>query len=470
MQNQENDSQESVSEEVVSDFKSLTRQMVHLIREAVGAATTMLVWVNHSRQQFVLAGSSTTKVNTLFQDRTPFNEHFLHPYQQLTQSLLLNVDKHLTRLELDHYFNGVPIDYVGLFPIVSQGETIALFVCDFEHEPQSDILKRCERHVQTYARVLNNYMQLTELQRDEETWAEHDTELDGLVNEADEIKATIAACDQIAQASKAERVLFVAQHNSKWTCIHQIDQDLNLNPDLLGAIVAEDSFVMDTLQAGESSLVVQNENRPRLLHIRENLQGYSCLAIPLNLKSRRQGIFLIADKNPYLINDIKRHKIKDVVRVLSLRLQITLTDSFKAYLCNTHDMVSDAWLESLTKYEKQLPLPFIALFSLKNIANFKVNRTNSIINKLRQDLVDTLMPFHAGLSGLTTEHADFVYESMIWNTTEAELLDWKNTISNKLVTVFSNYFPQGTEKPQLQMRFKQLKLTEDWLQQKRSLL
>jgi hypothetical protein len=80
------------------------------------------------------------------------------------------------------------------------------------------------------------------------------------------------------------------------------------------------------------------------------------------------------------------------------------------------------------------------------------------------------MPFHAGLSGLTTEHADFVYESMIWNTTEAELLDWKNTISNKLVTVFSNYFPQGTEKPQLQMRFKQLKLTEDWLQQKRSLL
>lgn len=470
MQNKENDNQESVSEEVVSDFKSLTRQMVHLVREAIGAATSMLVWVNHSRQQFVLAGSSTTKVNTLFQDRTPFNEHFLNPYQQLTKPVLLNVDKHLSRLDLDHYFNGVPIDYVGLFPIVSQGETIAIFVCDFEAEPQSDVLKRCERHVQTYARVLNNYMQLTELQRDEETWAEHDAKLDELLNEADEIKATIASCEQIAIASQAERVLFVAQHNSKWTCVHQIDQDLNLNADLLGAIISEDSFVMDTLQAGETSLIVQNENRPRLLHIRENLNGYSCLAIPLNLKSRRQGVFLIADKNPYLINDIKRHKIRDIVRLLSLRLQISLSDAFKAFLCNTHDMISDAWMESLTKYEKQLPMPFIALFSLKNIANFKVNRTNAIINKLRQELVDTLMPFHAGLSGLTTEHADFVYESIIWDTTEGELSEWRNSLSEKLVQVFSNYFPEGTEKPQLQMRFKQLNKDDDWLQQKRSLL
>lgn len=470
MQNQENDSSESVSEEVVSDFKSLTRQMVHLVREAVGAATSMLLWVNHSRQQFVLAGTSTNKVNTLFQDRTPFNEHFLNPYQQLTKSLLLNVDKHLSRLELDHYFNGVPIEYVGIFPIVSQGETVALFVCDFEQEPQSEVLKRCERHVLTYARVLNNYMQLTELQRDEETWAAHDTNLDELVNESDEIKATLAACKQIAQASQAERVLFVAQHNSHWTCVHQLDQELNLNPDLLGAIVSEDSFVMDTLQAGETALVVQNENRPRLLHVRENLQGYSCLAIPLNLKSRRQGVFLIADKNPYLINDIKRHKIRDVVRVLSLRLQISLTDSFKAYLCNAHEMISDSWMETLTTYKDQLPLPFIAIFSLKNIANFKVNRTNAIINKLRQDLVDTLMPFHAGLNGITTEHADFVYQSIIWNTTETELTDWKNAITTKLIGVFSNYFPEGTEKPQLQMRFKQLKLHEDWLQQKRSLL
>lgn len=470
MQNQENNSQESVSEEVVSDFKSLTRQMVHLIREAIGAATTMLVWVNHSRQQFVLAGTSTNKVNTLFQDRTPFNEHFLNPHQQLAKPLLLNVDKHLSRLELDHYFNGVPIDYVGLFPIVSQGETIAIFVCDFEHEPQNEALKRCERHVQTYARVLNNYMQLTELQRDEETWAEHDKKLDDLVNESDEIRSTIKACNQIALASQAERVLFVAQHNSKWTCVHQIDPELNLNPDLVGAIVSEDSFVMDTLQSGESALIVQSENRPRLLHIRENLQGYSCLAIPLNLKSRRQGVFLIADKNPYLINDIKRHKIRDIVRILSLRLQISLTDSFKAFLCNSHEMISDAWMESLTKYEKQLPLPFIAVFTLKNIANFKVNRTNTIINKLRQDLVDTLMPFHAGLCGITTEHADFVYECIIWNTTESELADWNQSLTNKLVAVFANYFPEGTEKPQLQMRYKQLQLTEDWLQQKRSLL
>lgn len=471
MQSNQSSLKEPVSEEVVSDFKALTRQMVHLIREAVDAATCMLLWVNHSREQFVLAGSSTNKINTLFQDRFSFNEHFLNPYRDLKSTLLFQVDRDISPLDLDHYFNNVPVNYCAVVPIISQKETIALFVCDFEEKPSEATLKRTEAHLNTYHRVLNNYMHLTELQKDEESWNEHDANVDQIVNQTDEFNAAYLCTELIASEVGAEKVLFIAQHNTSWYCLNQIDQSEDAQL-LIGSKISEDSFAYDCLQSGKEQYVVQNDYHPRLTHIREELANKSCLAAPLNIRGRRQGVFLIIDSSPYLINDVKRHKIKDMVRTLSLKLQLSLSDPYQAFLTNSHKLLHDRWLEILVSKSSQNSgeTNWLVMSSLKNISHFKINRSSAVIAKLRSDVIDELMPEKSGLQGLSTEHADFVYESILWNVREDEVKNWIDSLSGKLQKVFKNYFPEGSEKPQIQSEYSQLQSQEDWLFQKRQLL
>lgn len=463
-------SEEQVSEEVVNDFKSLTRQLIHMIREAVQADTAIMYWVNHSRKQLVLAGSSTQHMNTLFQDRIGFDDHFLKAYLHMQSSALLQVERDISSMELDHYFNGIPIDYIALFPLRTQGETIAILQVEFAHKPDLKNLERTEQHLKTYSRVLNNYMQLTELQRDEEGWREHDRALDKLAELQDVHDLTHQAIELIAQASEATEVLYFSQHNLEWTCVDHLSK-ASERVNLIGALPSEDSFSYEIIQEGSERLTVQSDQKPRLVHVRENFTNQSCLGLPVKLRGRHQGAFLVVDPNPYLLNDIKRHKLRDIVRTLELRLQIALKDIYEPYLCNSHQLIHDHWVEKLAYHRlSQLEDALLVMISLKNISHFRVNQNASVIENFRRDIIRSLMPFSLGLSGLATEHADFVYEIVLAGCPDSSFEGWSQKLRDKLQQVFAKYFPAGREKPEVIIAQKALRTDIDWLQQKRLLL
>lgn len=468
-QAQSNQSQEQVSEEVVSDFKSLTRQMIHLIREAIAADTCILYWVNQNRQQFVLAGASTTKMNTIFQDRTPFETHYLNDFLSLRSNAMLQVDRDISSTVLDYYFNGVPVDYIVLFPLISQGELIGILQADFAQKPIEQIVERASNHLKTYGRVLNNYMQLTELQKDEEGWKQHDDDLETLGNLSDENEATLYAIRLIRDASEAQCVLYFSQHNKQWTCIEQ-EGSVENSSNLVGAIPSEDSFTMQVISSNAEQMVVQTDHKPRLVHVREDFNAHMALGIPLSLRSRRQGCFMVLDSNPYLLNDIKRHKIRDVVRTLSMRLQISLSDTIPPYLCNPHGMLYDKWMELLAERMAQQSTTYLCTAVLKNISKFRINQNSSQLQQFRHEIIKVLMPFSLGLNGITSEHADFVYESLLWNCTEDDIVQWNHRLNDRLSSLFDQFIPTGQDRPSLVFNFRAYKAKEDWLQQKRTLL
>ncbi|MDV7393104.1 hypothetical protein RZS08_17155, partial [Arthrospira platensis SPKY1] len=112
----------------------------------------------------------------------------------------------------------------------------------------------------------------------------------------------------------------------------------------------------------------------------------------------------------------------------------------------------------------------LVVASLRNIANFKVNRSSGIVSNLRHDLIQTLMPFGMGLAGIISEHADFVYQTLFWDCSDEQITLWQDKLQTKLQQVFSQYFPEGTEKPQMQLTRFAYNPSIDWVQQKRAVL
>ncbi|NCQ11880.1 MAG: hypothetical protein GW809_07005, partial [Bacteroidetes bacterium] len=99
---------EKREEKVQKQFKQVLTEVVQLLRTSTDTETVYLYWVNKIRGQFVLETVATRVKNTVFQDRVSFGQHFLEPFLDLKEPVMIEVGKHISVEQLTHYFDSVP--------------------------------------------------------------------------------------------------------------------------------------------------------------------------------------------------------------------------------------------------------------------------------------------------------------------------------------------------------------------------
>ena len=90
-------------ETALEHFKRMTRELLVLLRMAVGVPTASLHWVNRNRRQFVLESADSAVAHASFSDRVTMADSYLRGFDMLARPAVLTVGVDVPPQNLTHY-------------------------------------------------------------------------------------------------------------------------------------------------------------------------------------------------------------------------------------------------------------------------------------------------------------------------------------------------------------------------------
>lgn len=429
------------------NYKKILGDLLLQFREASGAETISMHWVNEQRKVLVLENFSSRLSNVVFKDRVEMAGHVLGRFSNLQDILVLDVQRDIEPGQLDHYTSGHPVRYVVVVPFVYNTQTVALLAADFSRVPALD-----EAGYRLYAswqmilnRLLETYLELSELIEKQQEWILYDSVADRF----EEPTGVLQAADILLQAlqeiaGNGAGVIMLARILDQWQVVFTSAQSENPPPS--GLLVEEHSVASSSLLSGEAVFQTHFNASPKRISSVEPLCNGATLAVPLMHRQRRQMMVLVHHENALRFNEIINYKIKNLCRIASLKTQALLPD------LPVHRDVFTSRLGALDKevftHALQLNINrkngqsddqrgFAAIAGIGNLGSLRTRyRVNELVG-LQEQVLRAIRPQEFGLSGLVAEYADFVYLMLLPDAGIPSMDHYLRQLEERFSTAFS---------------------------------
>lgn len=427
-------------EKALREFKQVLNDLIFLLRSASEMETVYMYWINRSREQFVMETKSTVLHNVMFKDRISFENHFLNEYKDLDEPAAVEIDKHIPKSALNHYYSEVPVRYVTLLPFVNNGETVAITVLESENhiftENKSDVIYS---YINALRNVLNTYLEISDLYEQQGEWIDYEERLTQLQVHCHRAEMVNHLLNLVQSFLHDGGVSFIARGMDIWCNVMNADSAKYAPP--IGMKMEDRSLAYEAIQDGEAEFAIHFNNNPKRLSPRELHSEGATLAIPLMMKDRRQGVVLVYDKNPLIFKESTKHKLINLVRTAGFQMlsnnpkldvdEKIFTNEYKAFLPDLWEQTVDAELTRLNNGDNKFHSWF-GLITLSNLPELRTKLRMEELGQLQRDLITTFNPSQFGHTGILGYHADYVYSFFIQSKNEEAVKNWSQSLKKKI--------------------------------------
>lgn len=427
---------EKREEKVQKQFKLVLAELVQLLRTSTDTETVYLNWVNKHRGQFVLETVATRVKNTMFQDRVAFENHFLGDYLDITEPVILEIGKHLSAEQLSHYYNSVPIRYITLIPFINNGETVAITALESKFNSlRDDEEEAIEAYALALGHLLHTYMELSDLSENQAQWIAYSEQLDRVLQQRSAVDLVHKSLALIQTFLRYGGVSFITRNLEEWSVAANAEQSYNALP--LGLGLDEQSIGYEALQTGKPVFNIHFNGNPKRVNLSEPMSNGASLAVPLLINDRRQGVFVCYDENPLVFNESTKHKILNVVRSVSLKLESPRFGASvdKDLFAVVHGLLDpDFWRSTLaTEIRRARIYPktksYFGFMTIGDLQSIRSKYRLDDLQKLQFDVVRLANPTQLGLAGMLGQFSDYVYAFIIQGNDDQSITKWVKAVN-----------------------------------------
>ena len=416
------------------NFKHVLSDLLVLLRKSTGVETTILYWVNNVRGIFVRECHATVCDNIMLPDRISIDELYLKDFADLKEPVQIKVGEDISADELTHYFNEVPVSWITIIPFINNGETVALTVLESEDDPfYGSYTDTIESYEDALANLLRTYLELSGLSEDQSQWNSYETQLEYLAMEKESLPLVQRALDDIQGYLEKGGVSLIAHGMGRWNVVLQSRNQYNQPP--VGMHVNEHSIAWKALEEGKPQFEIHFNSSPKRLSPREPESRGATLAVPIIIDSHRHGVVLISDENPIVFSEAVRHKLINLIRVVSLKLAAfgKHNSHYESFFSGKHGAVSTEIMEAtldnlLGKDRVNTPGVQAGLVTVSDLPTLRASLRLETLNFLQQKLIEQLNPQQYGFYGFLGWHSDYVYSFIIYSDDENAAERWKQAI------------------------------------------
>ncbi len=437
--NKRRDPLESKREESARrNFKEVLADMLVLLRRSTQVETAILYWVNNSRKIFVQENHATICDNIMLQDRVDFSELYLQDFTDLKEPVQLKVGRDVMKDELTHYFQNVPVRWVTLVPFVNNGETVALTVLESSEEPNDETyLSSIEPFQSALANLLQTYLELSGLSDNQQQWVEYEEQLERFDERMETIPLLLHAISELQSYLEQGNVSLVTRGMSSWNVVLNARFGFNVPP--VGLQVEEQTIAWQALQEGTPQFVIHFNSSPKRISPREPESRGATLAVPALIEGRRHAVFVITDENPLIFSESKRHKLVNLIRIVSLKLATESNAASVAQdlLAGKHGAYHAQLLEATLQQElnrsstSNAPQAKAGMITLKDVPGLRARLRLEELDELQRMLVEKLNPQQYGYHGYLAWYSDYVYSFIIQSDADQPVEGWQKAINKE---------------------------------------
>ncbi|MFU8861000.1 MAG: hypothetical protein ACNA8K_11320 [Cyclonatronaceae bacterium] len=452
--------------EALQRFKLAVKDLVGLFRHAVKADTVYMCWVNRSRNQFVFETVSTQHENTIFEDRLPFDDHFLAPYRDVNKIVDLQVGSDISPEELTHYYESVQVNHITLIPFVSKGETVAITVVESREASNDPVsIESADAYAGALSNLLFTYLELSDMSEKEKGWEKYEEQLEQINDRLERVQMMENLSRLLLDQVPGGIVHVAARGMDSWNHVFSAGE-CPTRPSA-GLHIEDKSLAWAALESGKPEFAIHFNGTPRRLNQFEPLATGASLAIPLLVNERRQIVMVVNHANPLLFKDSCKHRLINLVRVASLKLQSgrvrisvdddLLSNDFSAYRLELIEKVIDIELEHIRNGNG---LNTWAGFATpENLAGLRTKYRLESLRDLQRMSVLRLNPNAQGANGLVGLYTEYLFLILVQDRREDALAKFENSLR---ASSGSPMIPDGDDPAKFQFLTGFVKLDESF--------
>lgn len=429
---------EKREDKALQKFKQALQDLILLLRKSLNLETVSLYWINHDRRQFVLETQNTICSNTIFQDRISFDKSFLDDYKSIKEPVTLEVGKEITELDLKHYYNQVPVRFIRLVPFINNGGTVALTILETSDEETLDnIGETVKAYINAMGNLLHTFMELNDLYIQQNEWVEYEETLDSLNSRLNNAQLLNLLVNQMQKYLSNGGVSVLGNGMGIWCTVLNADDARNALP--IGLRVEENTIVKNALEVGEPVFTIHFNGNPKRMSVREPVNNGASLAIPLQLKDRRQALILAYDENPLVFKESTKHKLINLARVAALKIGTSyktpqmldniFTNEFEAFI---PEIIEQTVKSEIVRAQKQgNPLTWFGFLTITNISSIRTRLRLNELKQMQKDVIYEANPSNFGIPGIIGYHSDYVYSFIIQGNDKNIIDQWFEELRNR---------------------------------------
>lgn len=423
-------------DKALREFKHLLDDIVFLFRKSLNAETVYVNWVNRSREQFVLESNSTTLPNVMFQDRALFKNHFLEPFTDLSHIRQLVVGKDLPEASLKHYYDFVPVKYITVLPFKNNGETVALTCIETDDELDISIH---EQEISAYrnaiTNVLNTYLELTDLYKDQQNWTDYEEGLRKISPRLHRVDIIDKMLTEVQRLLPTGSTCFLARGMESWVNVLTAKFS-NYSPPV-GLALEEKTIAYDALQKGIPEFAIHFNQNPKQISRAESKTEGATYAVPLLINERRHGVLVANDLNPLVFKESTKHQITNLVRMASFAIQINLEKlpvDKDLLTADYGNFIPDLWEKTLDRNIDRLSLDntrtWFGYLAIDNMQTLRSRYRLEELRKIQKLTINKINPSRFGKTGYIGFSSDYVYSYIIQGS-EKDHETWIKLVYNE---------------------------------------
>ncbi len=418
-------------DKALREFKHILQDLVFLIRTSTGADTTYLVWVNKQRQQFVWEADSTVAPNVMFADRIQFDQFYLDEYKDIENPVILKIGADVSKEELRHYFDFIPVKQSIVIPFINKGETVALTVIETEKPLEMEvILESILAYNNAISNVLNTYLELVDLDEVQKEWESYEESLQKFNFKMHKVELVQMAMKGIKDILPGSGVSFMAKGLDTWnTTLTSSGFNASLP---FGLKLDEKSVSYQALEKGDSLFAMHFNQTPKRVSSAESMTEGASLAVPILINSSRQGLVLVHDNDPLVFNEAVKHKVSNLVRIAALNIQSGLRNGDQDIFTNEYGaFIPDLWEKAV---ENELALnrsdihTWFGLITPGNLSELRTKFRLEELQMIQKDIVSLINPSAHDTNGIIGFHSDYIYAYIIQHKEQDAIERWLNQI------------------------------------------
>jgi len=281
--------------------------------------------------------------------------------------------------------------------------------------------------------VLNTYLELTDLYEQQQEWVDYEDSIDSLSAKMHKVDILDQLVQEMDKLLPTGGVTVVARGMNRWVSV--LCSVKAPDSPSLGLMVEEKSMAYDALQKGEAQFSIHFNQNPKRISSSEILTEGATLAIPLKINDRRHAVILAYDKNPLVFKESSKHKLKNLVRIAALAIQVNLGKvpvDEDIFTSEYGSFIPDLWERSLktqiTRVETVNYITWFGFITIDNIAELRSSVRLESLKRLQKTMVNLLSPSGMGFNGLIGFNSDYIYSYLLVGERNKEFEEWKNKV------------------------------------------
>src|SRR5699024_2099984 len=190
-----------------------------------------------------------------------------------------------------------------------------------------------------------------------------------------------------------------------------------IKPVSLGLPVEERTIAGDAIENEAAEFAIHFNGNPKRISPREQAAEGATLAIPFVVNNQIVALILITDENPLVFKESVKHKLKNLVRLTALEMQIRLNKSAEGLiLTNEYDaVIPDIWERTVDteiqrlKEKRSEYITWAGFVTLSELSKIRTQLRVEELRHMQKDIIRAINPANHGVPGFVGFHADYQY-------------------------------------------------------------